>query len=102
MKQTAPALEVPVGHRRFLPDWPRGLSVELAAAYVGLSASTFRSVVAPKVPPVRLTERRLAWLREDLDAWLDRRAGRVAPSQSTADDWMRALAEDGTGGPPVR
>lgn len=43
----------------------------LAAAYVGLSTSTFRQVVRPTVPPVRLTPGRIAWLREDLDAWLD-------------------------------
>lgn len=61
-----------------LPDWPRALKEVWAAAYVGLSASTFRQYVAPQVPPIRVMAGRVAWLREDLDAWLDQRAGRVA------------------------
>ncbi|MBS7810500.1 helix-turn-helix transcriptional regulator [Roseococcus pinisoli] len=55
-----------------LPYWPRALREPLAAAYVGLSGSTFRQVVVPAVPAVRLTTGRVAWLREDLDAWLDK------------------------------
>lgn len=70
----------PPGPAIALPGWPRALSEPLAASYVGLSASTFRAHVAPDVPPISLTGRRIAWLREDLDAWLDRRAGRGAAS----------------------
>ncbi|MGS0647987.1 helix-turn-helix transcriptional regulator [Komagataeibacter melomenusus] len=58
---------------------PRGLRLEQAATYVGLSATTFLAQVAPDVPPVRLTVKRKVWLRDDLDRWLDARAGR-APS----------------------
>lgn len=81
-----------------LPGWPRGLREELAAAYVGLGASTFRAQVdageAPK--PVRLTARRQVWLRDDLDRWLDRKAGSAASGfvQSAAEagaEWMEAL-----------
>lgn len=54
-----------------LPGWPRGLREPLAAAYVGLSGSTFRQVVVPQVPAIRLTPSRVVWLREDLDRWLD-------------------------------
>lgn len=76
-----------------LPYWPRGLSEPLAAAYVGLSESTFRAQVIPEVKPVALTKGRQVWLREDLDAWLDRKAGRGQPSDSGS-EWMAAL--DGT------
>jgi len=63
------------------PRWiPRALREPDAAYYVGLSASTFRARVAPEVRGVRLTEGCVAWYREDLDAWLDRRAGRVQPA----------------------
>lgn len=56
-----------------LPFTPRAMRAEHAALYVGLSASTFHQVVAPAVPPIRLTTGRVAWLREDLDQWLDAR-----------------------------
>jgi predicted DNA-binding transcriptional regulator AlpA len=62
--------------------WPRGLPVEEAARYIGLSVSTLRAeVIAGRAPkPIRLTRRRLVWLREDLDAYLDRAAGRSPTS----------------------
>ena len=66
-----------------LPYWPRALGAEWAAAYVGLSVTTFREGVAPSVPPFHLSERRLAWLRDDLDAWLEKQAGR---KPGTAED----------------
>jgi predicted DNA-binding transcriptional regulator AlpA len=71
-----------------LPGWPRGLREPLAAAYVGLSSSGFRTEwKAGRAPlPVRLTERRQVWLRDALDRWLDAKAGllssdctRIAP-----------------------
>ena len=57
-----------------LPGWPAVLHEPWAAAYLSLSPTTFRASVVPEVPPVRLTERRIGWLRTDLDAWLARRA----------------------------
>jgi predicted DNA-binding transcriptional regulator AlpA len=57
-----------------MPDWPRAMRLDLAAAYVGLSPTQFRIVV--DVAPVRLSQARVAWFREDLDAWLDMKAGR--------------------------
>ncbi|MDR3534236.1 MAG: hypothetical protein P4L90_27185 [Rhodopila sp.] len=61
-----------------LPDWPRGMREPLAAAYVGLSESSLRAEVkAGKVKPVWLTAGRQVYLREDLDAYLDRAAGRT-------------------------
>jgi predicted DNA-binding transcriptional regulator AlpA len=82
-----------------LPGWPRALAQPLAAAYVSLSEASFRVHVMKEVPPVRLTNRRIAWLRDDLDAWLDRRAGREPGARTAAEpdgaaEWDVAL---GTG-----
>lgn len=68
-----------------LPGWPRGLSAELAAAYVGLSPTTIRSLeAAGDFPsPTWLTAGRRVWLRESLDAWLDRKAGYAAAARYT-------------------
>lgn len=82
-----------------LPGWPRALGADHAAAYVGLGRSTWLRLVdageAPK--PVRLTPGRVAWLREDLDSWLDdrRRSADSQQSQKTliSHDDVRALAE---------
>lgn len=60
------------------PAWPRALRAELAAAYVGLSTASFARHCA--VAPIQVTPHLKAWLREDLDRWLDERAGRVAGS----------------------
>ena len=91
-EQSRPAAD----HRHALPGWPRGLREDLAANYIGLSASSLRAAVkrgeAPH--PVRLTRARLVWLREDLDAYLDAKAVRAAPSAAPTDEnpWMAALA----------
>lgn len=61
-----------------LPAWPRGLRADLAAAYVGLSESSFQRHCA--VAPVQITPGVKVWLREDLDRWLDGLAGRMAGS----------------------
>jgi predicted DNA-binding transcriptional regulator AlpA len=58
---------------RALPGWPRALKEEWAAAYVGLSLTTFRQVVAPAVPAIRLSTGRIGWRREQLDAWIEAR-----------------------------
>lgn len=66
------------------PPWPpRGLREVDAAYYVGLSVSTFRREVgAGHIPAaVRLTEARKIWLRDDLDRYLDAKAGRVPASE---------------------
>lgn len=76
-----PADQAPRIRHEHMPHWPRGLKIDLASVYVGLSQSTFRSQVdAREIPaPIRLTPGRLVWLREDLDNYLDRKAGRIAP-----------------------
>ncbi len=54
---------------------PRLLKTEEAARYVGLSVSSFRSEVAPWCRKLHPVAGRVAWLRDDLDAWIDRLAG---------------------------
>ena len=73
-----------------LPGWPRALKLELDTAYCGLSRNTFlREVDAGRAPAARrLTAGRKVWLREELDAWLDRAAGK---SRDEADDFVRLL-----------
>jgi predicted DNA-binding transcriptional regulator AlpA len=89
----APALEsLPVvihSPRDALPGWPRGLREDWAAAYVGISSALLRSEMkAGRFPaPIQLTVGRIAWLRDDLDAWLDRKAGRVAQDDSA--EWLK-------------
>lgn len=74
-----------------VPDaWPRGMRLQVAAAYVGLSETAFERA-AGLPAPVWLTEGRKIWLREDLDGWLDVRAGRAQPSiKSHQDEWATA------------
>ena len=54
---------------------PRVLRCAEAARYTGRSETAFRDQVAPAVPAVTLRGIK-GWLREDLDAWIDREAGR--------------------------
>ena len=53
--------------------WPRGMRAGVAAAYVGLSLSTFlREVEEGRAPaPGAITAGRKIWLRDHLDAYLD-------------------------------
>jgi hypothetical protein len=62
-----------------LPDWPRGLSAEQAAAYVGVSLPTFLAEVARGKWPdgERRGPRgtRVVWDRRALDVSYDRASG---------------------------
>ncbi|WP_025899097.1 helix-turn-helix transcriptional regulator [Sneathiella glossodoripedis] len=66
---------------------PRGLPIELAAQYVGLSLSTFSAEVkkglAPE--PTWLTKNRKVWLREKLDDYLDRKDKGMEVSETWSD-----------------
>jgi predicted DNA-binding transcriptional regulator AlpA len=64
-----------------LPDYPPVMRLEMAAAYLSLSQSSFKKHVAPEVQAVRLTPGCVGWLRSELDKWL---AGR---SNVAVSDW---------------
>ena len=75
-----------------IPYWPRGMSDALAAAYVGLSKSGFLS--DPTIPgPVWIKKGRRVWLREDLDAWLDGKAGKGQAGDQSSASLSEALKE---------
>ncbi len=83
-----------------LPDWPRGMSPKIAALYVGVSPALLRQEsLAKRAPlPVRMGQRRLVYLREDLDAYLNKLAGKNAAAPAEADssaEWDALL--NGTG-----
>lgn len=78
---------------------PRALKADDAAYYVGLSVTTFHQQVAPDVPAVQLTPGRKAWLREDLDAWLDGR--RAKPVDAPQPDGDAGAPEDPDARSPV-
>ncbi|NFV80061.1 hypothetical protein [Magnetospirillum aberrantis] len=55
-------------HLENLPNWPRLMSVDQAAAYCGLSGEAFRQHVT--VQPLRFG-RRVLYDRMKIDSWLD-------------------------------
>lgn len=59
---------------------PRLMRAPAAAHYLGMSESSFRATVARELREVRIGAM-VGWLREDLDAWVDAKAGREAASQ---------------------
>lgn len=59
-----------------------------AARYVGLSLSAF-DTHSGKPKAIMLGPQTPGWLRDDLDAWVDRIAGRA--TQSTEQDFMDAI-----------
>jgi predicted DNA-binding transcriptional regulator AlpA len=75
--------------RAHLPDWPRAMTADLAAEYVGLSTTSIQDLRRRKEfpAPVPLTKGRVAWLRETLDKWLDDKAGNAG---GALDDWPDA------------
>ena len=67
--------------------WPRLMRAETAAAYLDVSPSYFRASVAPEVQHVTLSPRVIGWRRDDLDRWLDARAGHATASADNANPW---------------
>jgi len=59
-----------------LPDWPRMLRAELAAAYCGVSEGTFRNMVSEGIYPSPALKRPgiVAWDRIAIDKCIDRMA----------------------------
>jgi predicted DNA-binding transcriptional regulator AlpA len=71
---------------------PRLLNLEIAAAYVGLSAAAFQRAVSEGRYPQPLRDgTRRHWDRRALDAAIDRRSGFVSSSEESPDDLMRAI-----------
>lgn len=72
---------------------PRVLELDLAAAYVGLSADAFLAAVdRGAYPPPLADGRRRQWDRAALDAAVDRRSGLAASlRKETPDDLTRAI-----------
>lgn len=63
---------------------PRGWNVDMAARYTGLTISTLNKMRCRGDGPkfIRLAPNRIAYLREDLDAWIDAKPRLL----TTADD----------------
>lgn len=76
--------------------WPRGLRESDAADYVGLSVTSVRALRAARdfPAPVQLTPGSLIYLREDVDAWLDRRAGRVSRPAEDGSEWLASISNE--------
>ena len=76
-----------------LPDWPRLMDAETAAAYLSISRSLFLDRVKRKVYPSALKEegeRGAYWDRCAIDATLDLRSGLQqsrAPKAREIDTW---------------
>lgn len=69
-----------------LPDWPRCMTREVAAAYLGISPSQFDAEVRAGIWPAGLWEgRRIRWDRQEIDAWLDARLTATLPAGQASD-----------------
>lgn len=55
--------------------WPRSMSLEVALEYLSAKPDTFRKKVAPHIRRVPLSDKRKGYLRDDIDAWIDREVG---------------------------
>jgi hypothetical protein len=78
--------------RAALPNWPRLMCVDLAAAYLGLGVTTLRE----KGPAPKEYGKRRLYDRIDLDRWADRLGGQpltVAEQQAEADETTRRWLE---------
>ena len=69
--------------------WPASMRAERAAAYLDVSKTYFLGSIAPQLAPIRLGPGLVLYLRRDLDAWLDQRAGAAAPSPED-NPWPKA------------
>ena len=62
--------------RVVMPCWPRLLSVELAANYLGLAVQTVRNR-AGEIPGRKRLGRKVVYDRDVLDRWIERNTGRT-------------------------
>lgn len=70
-----------------LVRWPRGLRLDQAAEYVGVSAHTFDRHVP--LNPISIGGAKV-YDRKALDLWMDKQSGLV-PADPLAVDWLRRL-----------
>lgn len=59
----------------------RTLSVKDAAEYIGVSATNFRQNIAPAIKALRITPRRIVYLVEDVDAYINHVSGKKPENQ---------------------
>ncbi len=72
-----------------LPDWPRLLSREQAAAYVGLSVNSFKIRVGREFPDPKIIGARKLWDRRQLDEAVDRLTGRAHDARGAIMEGLR-------------
>ena len=71
-----------------MPDWPARFGEDLAALYLGVSASTFRDRVKARVYPQPVREGgRLLWARRQLDHYVDAQFNLAQPSGPEDTSW---------------
>lgn len=63
-----------------LPDWPRLMPVDLAAAYLGIGVT----MLEEQGPAAKRLGRRKLYDRNDLDRWADRLDGQPLEEQDSA------------------
>jgi hypothetical protein len=69
--------------RQPLAVWPRGMPLEMAALYCGVGTH----ILTQNGPqPIRIGRKRKVWLKDQLDSWLDRLAGKT-PTSPENDEW---------------
>lgn len=76
---------------KVLPNWPRLLRPELAAAYVGESKTAFLQGIGTRWPQPIRRGRTVAWDRLALDAAIDRMMANGDAGVETGDPLMEAL-----------
>ncbi|GBQ36105.1 hypothetical protein AA19596_1915 [Acetobacter fabarum DSM 19596] len=64
----------------------RILNMKEAAAYLGMSVTTFRECVAPKVQSIKLMPSRVSYDVDELNKFIDRASGR-APAPTEKQFW---------------
>lgn len=70
-----------------LPHWPARLSEDLAAAYLGVSKTTFRDRWHARTYPQPLREgKRLLWARLQLDRFVEAQFGITATNDDAGDE----------------
>lgn len=82
MERITPPDATEVPHRTIVAAWPRLLSIDLAAQYLSLSASTIRA----EGPEPKRHDRRVLYDIRDLDRWADRLDGQPLDERQEEDE----------------